>query len=315
MAVEASPAGGSDRRPGDRSPSFPFIPLQTAVDRLTAFEKHFGRHPTPTDKAGLAWGMKMKSSQADQTLSALRSFGLLAYEGSGTARQAVITEDGRTYLRAQQDSVKANILKQCALRPKMIRKFWTSWGSDRPHEAVALDELTLKNDFSDAGAETFLKVYDATIAYAGLTGSDTVKASEGDKGEEDELPQIAVGDYVTVEVAGQSMFAMPVRVRAVTEYEGKPWFYVDGSEAAVSMDHIQLHQKGHATTMPPALPIPPTETQQPKGAEPKGLGWKEERLIDDAGEETFLSYKGEPSVERYEFIRDYLDFRIQRLKK
>lgn len=36
--------------------------------------------------------------------------------------------------------------------------------------------------------------------------------------------------------------------------------------------------------------------------------------MDDGGNETFLPHKGEPSLERYEFIRDYLDFRIQRLK-
>lgn len=176
MADAAPPAGsgGPGRRSKDRSPSFPFIPLQTAIERLTAFEKHFGRHPTPADKAGLAWGMKAKSSQADQTLAALRSFGLVRYDGMGADRQVILTEEGRTYLRAQQDSVKQQVLKQCALRPKIIRKFWATWGADRPVEAVALDELVLKNGFSDAGAENFLRVYDATVTYAGLTNSDTV---------------------------------------------------------------------------------------------------------------------------------------------
>ncbi len=304
--------GAPERKAGDRSPSFPFIPLQTAVERLVAFEKQFGRHATPTDKAGLAWGMKAKSSQADQTLSALRAYGLLAYEGSGVTRQAVITDEGRTYLRAQQDSVKAQVLKQCALRPKMIRKFWSTWGADRPHESVALDELTLKNDFSDAGAENFLKVYDATIAYAGLTGSDITISQDQDQYDEKETPmEIAVGDYVNVVINGQSMFPAPVRVRAAKEYEGKSWFYVDGSETGISKEQLELHHKGTpAPFSPPPLPLPKDEPQ--RQIKP---GWKEERLIDDGGEETFISYNGEPSVERYEFIRDYLDFRIQRLKK
>ena len=38
----------------DRSPSYPFIPLKTAIERLEAFEKYFGRHPAPFKKAGLA---------------------------------------------------------------------------------------------------------------------------------------------------------------------------------------------------------------------------------------------------------------------
>jgi hypothetical protein len=31
--------------------------------------------------------------------------------------------------------------------------------------------------------------------------------------------------------------------------------------------------------------------------------------LDEEGEEIFVRYKGEPSKERYEFIRDYLDFK------
>ena len=66
----------------DRSPSFPFIPLSTAIERLEAFEKTFGRHPTPKIKAGIAWGMKEGGSQANQTLAALKAFGLLESDGS-----------------------------------------------------------------------------------------------------------------------------------------------------------------------------------------------------------------------------------------
>src|SRR5260370_1104396 len=88
----------------DRSPSFPFISLKTAIDRLEAFDKHFGRHPTPADRTGAAWGMKEQSSQGDQTLAALRSYGLVLYDGTGPKRLVSISEDGRKYLRAQQDS-------------------------------------------------------------------------------------------------------------------------------------------------------------------------------------------------------------------
>jgi hypothetical protein len=170
----------------DRSPSFPFIPLQTAIDRLEAFEKKFGRHPAPANKAGLAWSMKETSSQADQTLAALKSFGLIKYEGMGTARHAVITEDGRNYLRAQQDSVKKEILKVCALRPKIIRKFWAAWSADRPPDEVALDKLILDNGFSDGGARNFLKVYDNTTAFAGLSNSDKIDPSAEDDSAEDD---------------------------------------------------------------------------------------------------------------------------------
>jgi hypothetical protein len=169
----------------DRSPSFPFIPLKTAIERLEAFEVKFGRHPAPASKAGIAWGMKEKSSQADQTLAALKSFGLIKYEGMGASRHAILTEEGRNYLRAQQESVKKEILKICALRPKIMRKFWAAWMADRPPDEVALDKLILENGFSDVGARNFLKVYDDTIAFAGLSNSDKV-AFDLQDGDEDE---------------------------------------------------------------------------------------------------------------------------------
>ncbi|GGE44328.1 hypothetical protein GCM10011367_18820 [Marinicauda pacifica] len=160
------------KRTKERSPSYPFIPLQTAAERLVALDQKFGRHPTPADKAGLAWDLKPGSSQAAQTLAALKSFGFVEYRGSGPGREAVITDEGRTYLRAQQESVKRGVLEDAALKPKAISKYWDKWGADRPPDEVCLDELVLKGGFTQGAAETFLRVYDATVGYAGLGDSD-----------------------------------------------------------------------------------------------------------------------------------------------
>jgi hypothetical protein len=180
------PPAAATKAKKDRSPSFPFIALQTAVERLEAFDKHFGRHPTPANRVGAAWGMKDQSSQADQTLAALRSFGFATYDGVGPKRMVLVSPEGRTYLRAQQDSVKTAAIKQAALRPKIIRKFWALWGADRPVDAVALDTLILDNAFSDNGARAFLKVYDDTVAYAKLSTADKVNAEVGEEGDEEE---------------------------------------------------------------------------------------------------------------------------------
>lgn len=133
----------------DRSPAYPFISLKTAIDRLTSFDKYFGRHSAPMDKAGLAWGFKEKSSQAFSTLAALKTFGLIDY---GTGRTADLSSDGRNYLRAQQDSVKQEILKRCALKPKAVKTYWDKWGSDRPPNPICLDELVLKGGYNQNAA-------------------------------------------------------------------------------------------------------------------------------------------------------------------
>jgi len=157
-----------EKGPKDRSPSYPFISLRTAIERLEALERIFGRHPAPASKIGLAWNMKEKSSQAFQTVAALKGYGLVEYEGSNEARVARISDRGRTYLRAQQDHIKREVLQLAALEPKIMRTFWEIWGADRPPDPVCLDDLVLKHRFTDTAAKTFLKVYDETIEYSGL---------------------------------------------------------------------------------------------------------------------------------------------------
>lgn len=173
MATDVKPeAVPTPKATRDRSPAYPFISLKVAVERLATLESYFGRHPVGALKAGLAWGMKPESSQAGQTLASLKSYGFVDYQGSGEARVAVLSDDGRNYLRAQQESIKLDILKRSALKPKAIHEYWSKWGADRPPNPICLDELVLKGGFSETGAEVFLRVYDETIAFSGLERTD-----------------------------------------------------------------------------------------------------------------------------------------------
>src|SRR5690349_21589769 len=107
----------------DRSPSFPFIPLRAAIERLAAFEEHHRRAGVPPDRVGPSWGMKTNTSQAQQTLAALRAYGLLEIQPTPEGRRVMVSEDGRVYLRAQQDSIKQEVLRRAAVRPKQIQKY------------------------------------------------------------------------------------------------------------------------------------------------------------------------------------------------
>jgi hypothetical protein len=174
----------------DRSPAYPIVPLEIALERLVEFDAHFKRMAARPEKVGEAWGIKAKA-HADRTAAALRYFGLLEYQGTGKARSVVVSDEGRKYLRAQQEETKREVVKTAALRPKQIAKFWNDWRAERPADAACLDGLVLKNGFSEAGARDFLKVYDATISFAKLTDSDkSPLALEGaaEDEPEDDLP-------------------------------------------------------------------------------------------------------------------------------
>jgi hypothetical protein len=155
----------------DRSPGYPIIPLGDALQRLVEFENHFKRSAARPEKIKDAWGIKAPA-YAGRIAAALRYFGFLDYQGQGNARTVVVSDDGRTYLRAQQEEVKREAIKAAALRPKQIAKWWVEWGLDRPADAACLDDLVLKNGFSEQGARDFLKVYDATISFAKLAQTD-----------------------------------------------------------------------------------------------------------------------------------------------
>jgi hypothetical protein len=154
----------------DRSPAFPVVALETALQRLEEFDAHFKRSLARPEKVGDAWNIKTKA-YADRIAAALRYFGLLEYQGTGKGRSVIISEEGRKYLRTQQEEKKLELVKAAALRPKQMATCWNNWGVDRPADAACLDTL-MDSGFSEAGARDFLKVYDATISYAKLSDSD-----------------------------------------------------------------------------------------------------------------------------------------------
>jgi hypothetical protein len=157
----------------DRSPAFPVLGLQAAIERLVEFEAYYKRSAARPEKIGEAWGIKTKA-YADRMAAALRYFGLLEYQGAGKDRTIAVSEEGRKYLRAQQEETKREVIKAAALRPKQMAVFWEHWLNDRPADAACIDDLVQNHGFSVAGARDFLKVYDATISYAGLSESDKI---------------------------------------------------------------------------------------------------------------------------------------------
>jgi hypothetical protein len=169
----------------DRSPAYPNIPLKAAIERLVEFDAHFKRSPARPEKIGDAWGIKGKA-YVDRTTAALRYYGLLEYQGAGKERHITTSDWGKAYLRSAQEETKRAVIKKAALLPKQIAFFWNQWGTDRPADAACLDELMFKHKFGEAGARDFLKVYDATITYAGLTSSDKPDQKLGSEPEEEE---------------------------------------------------------------------------------------------------------------------------------
>ena len=87
------------------------------------------------------------------------------------------------------------------------------------------------------------------------------------------------------------------------------------ADVADTEEPMQTHQTQQAApSIAPAMP----KSYQPAilaGGREEVISGREERILDDDGNAIVVKFPGEPTVETYEFLKDYLEFRIQRLSR
>lgn len=170
----------------ERSPSFPFIPLKKAVERLKEMADAHRRSPTRMIVAGQTWGYAPKSSGLLQTVAALKAFGLVDDLGGGADRKIQISELGWRILQDARPGAKDTAIRDAALKPRLIAEYANQWLPERPSASHCLSELHLDRGFNEDAAKLFLKVFDDTVDYANLREGD--KVSPNFEGEIDPMP-------------------------------------------------------------------------------------------------------------------------------
>jgi hypothetical protein len=260
-----------EKRPMDRSPSFPYIGLTKAIERVEGLYAFAKRHDARIMEAAKpAWNLGAKSSGTLQTVAALLSYGLIEASGIGEARKIKLSDLGYRAIADPRPGAKEQALATAALKPKLIAEFWETWGLDRPSAPIAEGTLHFDRGFTADGAKTFLKVYDDCVRYAAPSdsdrGSDNRDAVDGEEAPPN--PSIVVGDLVRIEVGGQ-IIVEKAPVRAIQEHEGQSWVFVEGTETGALMSDTILLQKGAVASpsvTPPTLPLTPKSDETPKGA-------------------------------------------------
>jgi len=187
MANQAAAAGEkapetSRKKARVRSPESPFVPLAKAIERAKEFWVEEKRGAAPVKVAAEHWGYKPKSSGALQTIAALKHFGLMSDEGAGDARKVKLTDLARRIvLDEQPDSEeRAKAIRQAALTPKLYGQIWKKWGAELPSNGTFRTHLVLDRSFNESSADDVIKCYKDTLAYAKLTGPDSVPPEDAD---------------------------------------------------------------------------------------------------------------------------------------
>lgn len=113
-----------EKRPQDRSPSFPYIGLSKALERTQSLFTHASRHDVRiVDAAKPAWNLGFKSSRTQQTVAALIAFGLIEDSGAGENRRIKLSEIGKRAVSDPRPGAKELALAEAALKPKLIAEF------------------------------------------------------------------------------------------------------------------------------------------------------------------------------------------------
>jgi hypothetical protein len=177
-----------EKKPKGRSPSYPGISLDLAVDKAKIAYERQSRHAGSVEALMTAWGYSPKSGPGSVTLAALRKYGLLEVEGVGKQRKARLTPLALRILLDPDDSARRQAIQTAALTPSIHTELWDLYAGDLPKDDVLRYELLMERGFTESGVSEFLAQFRRTIDYAQLARGGRVSSDAGPADQGDSMP-------------------------------------------------------------------------------------------------------------------------------
>jgi hypothetical protein len=218
-----------EKPPKQRSPNYPAISLDEAVDKLPKLFADMKRHPVGVETAVGFMGLKYTSSTGKLALGAMRSFGLFEDAGKSMVKLSSRALDIVTdYARSSLGWRKA--VQDAALEPAIHKKLWERYGEELPADDELRRVLIRELKFYDNAVSPFIAEYKRTIEFSGL--------ANGAPRENNGLPSIHVGDHVQWTSQGVDQFPTPQQVVGVSD-DGE-YAFVEGSNAGLPMSELTV---------------------------------------------------------------------------
>ncbi len=147
----------------NRSPRFPFIPLEEAVETLRKLKAFQSDPDKPLRRPEMLKALDYASfhGAAVKTIAALRAYDLLERKDDG----ATISEVGRGILTSDSPEMKREFLQRAALSPMAFRKIWRR---ARHCTREELKAMLLERGFTESGAEKASAIYRENDHFAAL---------------------------------------------------------------------------------------------------------------------------------------------------
>jgi hypothetical protein len=167
----------------ERSPNYPGIDLETALEKARILREREGKHYAPAETVLHHWGFVRKSGGGLVALSALKKFGLIDDQGKGEKRQVKLSDLALRILLDDREDSKERIeaMQEAALSPIIHQKLWKEYGAELPSDENLLVTLRRDGGFTDNAAKDLIKEYRSTIELAKLKKSDIMSGRKEDK--------------------------------------------------------------------------------------------------------------------------------------
>lgn len=277
--TEAPEAEKTQKRRVGRSPAYPYIPVQKALEQAKALHNQEGEYAAPLASAVAAWGYSPKSSGGRQTLATMKYYGLIDITGEGDGRKIKVSDIARRILLDQREdqAEKRQLIRRVALTPAAHQALYNEYPKGLASAGSVEHFLIFDQGYNKDAAKELLEEFKQTAQFAGLYGpSGTLdKSSEnGDTSGDKQPPKIAVGDKVQVTVGGVDMFRDGATVLGFTD-DGA-WVYTDQSDSAAKLEEVTLIEAAAESPVVERPPVPahllkPKRQQEQEGSQtPKG---------------------------------------------
>ena len=176
-----------------RSPGYPAIDLETALERARQIKEEDQRHFAPIDAVMKHWGYTSRSGPVQTTWSALIKFGLLEVRGTGSERQGRITDLAWRILidNREESPARLKAIQEAALNPVIHQKLWDRYEGNLPSDETFRIHLLRDYKFTEGAVKDFIGEFKRTIAFANIKKPDNLIGHEEDKpdfNEEQSMP-------------------------------------------------------------------------------------------------------------------------------
>lgn len=163
-----------------RSPAYPAIDLEEALQKAKILWEKANRHPISIDVAARYWELAPQGSQALVTVAALRKFGLVEELEESTEREIKLTDlaISLVYNPDERSPEYRALLGQAALSPSIHDELWQKYEGNLPDDKLIERFLVIERKFNEKYVSQFINEFRRTIEFAKLRNSDIVSQKE-----------------------------------------------------------------------------------------------------------------------------------------